>query len=170
MSAIAPILATTICGLPTSSGVKVQTSSDTVGINKTYAPEGAVKATPGVFRWVDRSGGIPIAYPSYTIRVRAPSQGDPNFRVDEKISLPIPNITSPSTGSGIQPLPSVGYEYVANRGYKLPQAGTAAERLVFHSLCSSFSADVIISSDAVPLDSTGSPLRAAIIDLDGPYF
>jgi hypothetical protein len=170
MSAIAPILATTIATTAASYGVSVTTTSTTVGSNKTYAPEGAVKATPGVFRWVDRSGGIPIAFPSYTIRVRAPSQGDPNYRVDEKISLPIPNITSPSTGSGIQPLPSIGYEYVCNRGYKLPQAGTEAERVAFHSLCASFGADACSASDGAPIDLTGSPMRAAIITLDGPYF
>jgi hypothetical protein len=170
MAAIAPILATTIVNTVGDTGVSVITSSATVASDKTYAPEGAVKATPGVFRWVDRSGGIPIAYPSYTIRVRAPSQGDPNYRIDEKISLPIPNITSPSTGSGIQPLPSVGYEYVANRGYKIPQAGSTAERTIFFSLCSSFSADQIFASDSSPVSTTGSPLRAALINLDGPYF
>jgi hypothetical protein len=168
MSAIAPILATTIAGVLGS--VRVTTSDATIGYNKTYAPEGAVKATPGVFRWVDRSGGVPIAYPSYSMRIRPPSQGDPNFRIDEKISYPVPNITSPSTGSGIQPLPSVGYEYVCNRGYKIPQAGTAAERATFHSLVSSFSAETIFASDGVPNDLTGAPLRSAMVDLDGPYF
>jgi hypothetical protein len=169
MSAIAPILATTIVGTGLG-GIVTYTTSATVGTDKTYAPEGAVKATPGVFRWVDRSGGIPIAFPSYTIRVRPPSQGDPNYRIDEKISLPIPNITSPSTGSGIQPLPSVGYEYVCNRGYKIPAAGTTAERTVFLSLCASFTSDYISASDAVPSDPTGAPLRAAVVNLDAPYF
>lgn len=165
MSAVANIKATTIAN--PGNGIQIYTNSATVASDKTFAPEGPV--APGVNRWVDRSGVAAVGYPSYTFSVRRPVAGQRNFRIVEKIVLPVMNVTSPSTGSGIQPLPSVGYSLICNREYIIPEAALATDKAIFYSLCASFMSDVINASDSSPLDNVAGPLRAAIETGEQPY-
>lgn len=166
MSAIANIMVASSLTNATADQIRVISNDDAVAADKTYSPAGSNQA--GLFRWVDRSGGIDIGLPSYSLTF-SENPKSPVRRVRERISLPVLNITAPSTTSGIQPLPSVGHEYVCTREWLIPRAGTPAERLMFLALCASFHAIYVHAKDGAPTAPTGSPLHAAILTGEQPW-
>jgi len=165
MSALANIKATSI--LNATGGAIAFTNSATVGYNKTFVPDGPI--APGVQQYSERSGSYPIAFPKYTISVTRPKAGSRVFRIKEKVVVPTLNVTSPTTGSGIQPLPSVGYNCIMTREFVIPEAATAAEKLLFWSYVQSMNAYSIAASDSSPVDDTGAPITAAVLDGEVPY-
>lgn len=161
MSAIASIK--TASALSTT----LSTTSATVGVDKTFDPEGFL--LPGVARWVDRSGGIAIGYPAFTLQVRPPTKGSRVYKVTAKVVLPTLEQTSASTATGIQPAPTKAYDCTCIMEFLLPERSTQAERLALLSHVHSFFAATIQANDAAPSDSTGSPLIAAVSNFDPPY-
>lgn len=158
-----------IASVKTSSliGSLETTTSATVGVDKTWDPEGF--KLPGVARWVDRSGGIAIGYPAFTLSVRAPTKASRIYRVTAKVILPTLEQTSPSTATGIQPQPTKAYDCTCVMEFMLPERSTLAERNALLSHVRSLFATTIQASDAAPSDSTGSPLPAAVASFDPPY-
>jgi hypothetical protein len=161
MSAIADIKTSSMVG---STDI---TTSATVSVDKTFNPEGF--RLPGVARWVDRSGGIAIGYPAFSLSVRPPSKTSRIYRVTAKLSLPTLEVTSPSTSTGIQPQPTLAYTCQAVMEFMLPERSTLAERTALFSHLRSLFATTIQASDAVPSDSTGSPLIGAVLNYDAPF-
>jgi hypothetical protein len=161
MSAIAAIKTSSILGGTES------TTSATVGVDKTFDPEGF--RLPGVARWVDRSGGISIGYPAFTLSVRPPTKTSRIYRVTAKLSLPTLEVTSPSTATGIQPQPTLAYTCQANVEFMLPERSSLAERTALLSHLRSLFATTIQASDAAPSDSTGTPLSGAVLNYDAPF-
>lgn len=145
----------------------LSTTSATVGVDKTFDPEGFI--LPGVARWVDRSGGIAIGYPSVSLSLRPPSKVSRVFKVTVKVALPTLDITSPSTMTGIQPQPSKAYECLCVMEFMLPERSTLTERNNLLSYVHSLFATTIQASDASPTDSTVSPLIPAVANFDPPY-
>jgi hypothetical protein len=143
------------------------TTSATIGVDRTLSPEGF--APNGVIRWVDRSGGIALLYPSLTMLLRPPTKGSRVYRLSTKYSIPTGDITSPSTASGIQPQPSVAYACQHFGEWVLPERSTLAERLALFSNVRSLYATTIQASDAVPSDATGSPFLAAVSNYDAVF-
>jgi hypothetical protein len=143
------------------------TTSATVGVDKTFSPEGFI--LPGVAKWVDRSGGIQIGYPALTLSVRAPTKQSRVTRVQAKLVVPTLEVTSPSTMTGIQPAPTKAYDCTANLEIMLPERSTLAERNALLSYLVSLLATTITASDAAPSDATGSPLVPAIQNMEGVY-
>ncbi len=148
-------------------GTTVRSTSATIGVDKTFDPEG--RDTKGVARWVDRSGGIPINYPYVTMSMRRPNQGSRIYKATVKFGLPTADITSPSTGSGIQPAPSKAYENAVVIEFLLPERGTSAERLSLLNQVHSLFCATINASDDAPTDATSSILNSMITNLDPPY-
>jgi hypothetical protein len=136
-------------------------------VDKTFDPEGI--DTKGVARWVDRSGGYAVGYPSISLSVRKPTQASRMYKVMHKHVLPIMDITSPSTGSGIQPAPSKAYELTFVGEWILPERCTLADRTSFYNQVHSYFCTTINASDDLPTDSTGSGLSAAILNYDPAY-
>lgn len=164
MSALANILATTIVD---TAGVRVLTNSATVDYNKTFAPAGQV--SPGTFRYVDRSGGIPVGYPYMDFSVRGPVNGSRVYKILQRFRYPVLEVTAGSTGSGYQALPKVAYWLQETREVLIPEAALLADRTTFFSLIQSISADGIYANDLDPSHATGSPFRDAVILLDQPF-
>jgi hypothetical protein len=168
MGAIAPVKLSSLIGTVDT------TSSATVGVDKTFDPEGFI--LPGVSRWVDRQIdatynplGVAIGYPAMTLSVRRPTKASRLYRVTAKMSLPTLEVTSPSTASGIQPAPTLAYMCQCVMEFMLPERSTALERARLFSYVRSLFATTINASDAVPTDATGSPLIAAVNNFDAPY-
>lgn len=154
--------------LSTDIGASVAYSlSATVANDKTFEPDGQLAL--GVFRYADRSGGIPVMYPSFTISVKRPVNGNRTFRIAEKVTLPVPNITSPATGSGIQPLPSVAYNLICNIEWVIPEAASEAEAEQLLSLVQSLHSKQVAASDASPIVDTGTPVFDAVVKKVGPF-
>lgn len=143
------------------------TTSATVGVDKTFDPEGF--NLPGVAKWVDRSGGIAIGFPALTLSVRAPTKGSRVYKVTAKLVLPTLEQTSASTATGIQPAPTKAYDCTCVMEFMLPERSTLTERNALLSHVRSLFATTITASDAAPSDSTGSPLAAAVANFDPPY-
>jgi hypothetical protein len=168
MSAIAAIKLSSILS-PTEN-----TTSATVGVDKTFDPEGPL--VPGVYRWVDRAIdatwnplGVALLYPVVTLSVRRPSKASRIYRITAKLYLPTGDVTSPSTATGIQPQPSIAYACQCVMEFMVPERSSAVERARLFSYARSLMATTIQANDAVPTDLTGSPLVAAVNSFEQPY-
>lgn len=161
MAAIAAVKTSSILSATES------TTSATVGVDKTFDPEGFI--LPGVARWVDRSGGIAIGYPALSLSVRTPTKVSRVYKVTAKLVLPTLEQTSPSTATGIQPAPTKAYDCTCVMEFMLPERSTLAERQALFSHVRSLFATTIQASDAAPSDLTGSPLKAAIENFESVY-
>jgi len=145
----------------------VKTTSATVGVDKTFDPEGF--DANGVTRWVDRSGGIALGYPALTLSVRAPNKASRAYKVTVKLVLPTLEVTSPSTSTGIQPQPTKAYDNLFVGEFMMPERSTLAERTALFNYVASLFATTINASDGSPTDASGSPLSASILNFDRPY-
>lgn len=82
----------------------------------------------GIAKWVDRSGGISIGFPVVTLSVQEPSKSSRAYKVTRKIVLPVLEVTSASTSTGIQPAPTKAYELINTSTWVLPERSTLADR------------------------------------------
>lgn len=76
----------------------------------------------------DRSGSIPVGYPSVSISMRKPTKASRAYKADIRIAVPTLEITSPSTGTGIQPAPTKAYDVLFVGELMLPERSTKAQR------------------------------------------
>lgn len=143
------------------------TTSATVGVDATYGPEG--KNSLGVATWVDRSGGIPIGYPKFTMSIRPPSKAARSYKVTFKLVQPTLEQTSASTMTGIQPAPTLAYNCIAIGEFVLPERSTLAERQKLLSQFASLLVRTINANDGTPTDSTGSPVETAVTTFEGVW-
>jgi hypothetical protein len=92
----------------------------------TFAPVGVVGSLATL---ADRSGGIPVGYGKISVNIREPQNG-PNgvFKVSIKVMIPTLDTTSPSTTTGIQPAPTVGYTTACMMDFLLPARSTLQNR------------------------------------------
>lgn len=157
------------------------TSASTVGIdlvqktddaatatNRTYSPVGYVQ-NGMVAKWEDRSGGIQVGYPNFSLSVRPPVNGSRINRVTLALHLPTLEQTSASTASGIQPAPTKAYECSAKLEFMLPERSARWERIALYQSLVSLLMATITASDGAPSDATASPLAAAVFDYEKPY-
>jgi len=145
----------------------LKTGSATVGYDATLSPDGL--AAPGVYKWVDRAGGIQVGFPNLTVSMRKPTRDSRLTRVTIKYSFPTLATTAPTTSTGIQPAPEKAYDHSVVMEFFLPERGTLAERESFFSQVLSLFVATINASDDVPTDATGSPLRTMITTLEPPF-
>lgn len=92
----------------------------------------------GVASFYDRSGGVAIGFPRFTVSLKEPVNpvkaglsSDPtkrNYKAVITIDVPIMESTSAATGSGIAPAPTVAYVHGARLEITLPERGTLANR------------------------------------------
>jgi hypothetical protein len=100
--------------------------------NKTFSPVN-IDST-GVAKWADRSGGIAFGFNTVSMRLRTPvtngrvSSADRVYRLNLKVNTPVLEVTSASTGTGIQPAPTKAYEPFANIELVLPERSTLQQR------------------------------------------
>jgi hypothetical protein len=153
--------------LSTILSTTVLTSSATVGVDKTFGPEGFI--APGVSRWVDRSGGIAVGYPWFTFALRPPTKASTVYRASLKVGVPTLATVTASTASGIIPVAPVAYSHGFIGEWLLPAVGTSAERLLLFNLVRSLMITTITASDAAPSDATGSPVVNGVANFDPPY-
>lgn len=107
----------------------------TITINDGQATPVAHNFTPSsvmadLATWFDRSGGIAVGYPKITLQVRPPMPRATSrvYKVTAKIWAPTLEVTSPSTGTGIQPAPTKAYDCVAELAFTLPERSTKLNR------------------------------------------
>lgn len=140
------------------------TVSATIGVDTTYAPERFLPG--GVARWVDRSGGIALGYPSLSFSIRPPTKDSRVFKISTKLFNPVLETIDPAVGIFG---PKLAYVAQAHLDFLIPERMTANERLYFLRQLRSLFMATITASDASPSDATGSPLVAAITNLEDVY-
>lgn len=96
-------------------------------VNHTFSPVN--KDSAGIARWADRSGGIALGFPTLSFSLKSPgAKGSRNYRAIAKVVLPVLEVTSPSTATGIQPAPTKAYDLSATVEIVMPERSTAAQR------------------------------------------
>jgi len=139
-----------------------KTTDAGVATDRTFGPEGF--SLPGVAKWVDRSGGIPVGFPALTLSVRAPSNSGQVYRVQAKLVSPTLEPASASTS-----LRTKAYELTANLEFMLPNRSTREEREAFLSSLVGLLSTSIAASDGDPVEVTGSPIIPAVLDFEPSY-
>lgn len=120
-------------------------------VNHTFS---AVKVdAAGVAKWADRSGGIAIGFPTISMLLRDPSKTNRNFKLTAKVVVPVLEVTSPSTSTGIQPAPTKAYEMTAVIDMTLPERSTAAQRADLLAYVKNYLAQSIVSSAVGQFDA-----------------
>jgi len=155
--------------LDLTSAQPARSTSATVATDRDFTPFGFIPNQPGVAKWVDKSGGIPVGYPTFTLSVREPTKASRVYKVTAKLDLPTMDVTSPSTGSGIQPAPSKAYSCGCVMEFLLPERSTNAERKILLRDVASLFHNLINATDDVPTVGTNTPLSAAVEDFE-PVF
>jgi len=111
----------------------------------TFAPAGI---TGLVASYADRSGGIPVGFNTLDVSLRPPSSQsrEKMYLATVRIKTPILDVTSPSTASGIQPAPSVGYTPIAELKFWLPERSTLQNRKDLRAFVKNFMADAVVTA------------------------
>lgn len=157
MSAIAAVaLSSLIAG-------NAPSTSATVACDKTYSPE---NTKGGIARWVDRSGGIALGYPSLTFQLRAPTKESRVYKMSAKLFSPVLETIDPAVGIFG---PKLAYSLQAHLDVLLPERSTSAERTAFLSLLRSLLLTSIQASDGAPDDQTYTPVKEAILSFEDVY-
>lgn len=126
---------------------------------RTFSPAGFV--SPGITKWVDRSGNVPIAFPSLTLSVRQPNKTSRICRVLAKLVVPVME-------TGVVP-PTKAYDLTTNIEFLCHERSTREQRASMLAMALSMMATEVAANDGDPTAFTGSPLLAAVKDFDPPY-
>jgi hypothetical protein len=113
-------------------------------VNHTFSPQPDVMSN--VARWVDRSGGIALGYPSATLSMRMPTKASRSYKVVAKLVTPVLEVTSPSTSSGIQPAPTLSYNLIANSEFVLPERSTLQQRKDLFAMFKDYLGDAVLTA------------------------
>jgi len=83
------------------------TVTDSVPTNLTFS---AQRSDGTLATWIEKSSGMWIGNPVLTLGHRIPVFTDQGtYKVTLKLKVPVLEVTSPSTGTGIQPAPTIAY-------------------------------------------------------------
>lgn len=125
----------------------------------TFNPSGPDKN--GVNYLYDRSGGIAIGFPAISIDLREPapatagrsSSSERVYRATAKVVLPVLEVTSASTGTGIQPAPTKAYDVVFKAEFILPERSTLQNRKDVMAFAKNLLATSVLTSLVQDLES-----------------
>lgn len=101
----------------------------------TFSPRGPVEDN-GVQMYEDRVGGIAIGFPTVAFQFKMPSNSNAAlvsssnrvYRITFGVAVPVMEVTSPQTGTGIQPAPTVSYILRSKTEFWIPERATLAQR------------------------------------------
>lgn len=109
-------------------------------VTHTFAPVGV---DGGIAKYEDRVTGIALGFPTITLSIRRPAKGSRNFKIVRKIVLPVLEVTSPSTATGIQPAPTKAFEITNNSEWIIPERATPAQRADLLAYAKNFDASTV---------------------------
>lgn len=120
-------------------------------VNHTFSPVN--KDSAGVAKWTDRVSGIAIGFPVITLSLREPTKGQRNYKVVRKVVVPVLDISSPSTATGIQPAPSKAFELINTSEWTLPERSTKAQRADLVAFCKNFDATAAFTGNVLDFET-----------------
>lgn len=124
----------------------------TTPVAHTFAPAGIEGITAS---YADRSGGIPVGYYSLDVSLRKPSPKslEKMYKATFRVKTPILEATSPSTSTGIQPAPTVGYNPLAEVSFWLPERSSLQNRKDLRAFVKNLLADAVVTALVENLES-----------------
>lgn len=125
----------------------------TTPVAHTFAPAGISSSNTAFY--ADRSGGIPVGYYTLDISLRAPVSNsiEKMYLATFKIKTPILEQTSPSTATGIQPAPTVGYNPICEMKFWLPERSTLQNRKDLRAFAKNLLGDAVVTAVVENLES-----------------
>jgi hypothetical protein len=120
-------------------------------VNHTFSPVNIDQA--GVAKWADRVGGIALGFPVITFSLRNPTKSSRVYKVTAKVVVPVLEVTSPSTATGIQPAPTLAYNLTGNLEMVLPERSTQAQRDDLRAYMKNFLASAVITAAGQSFES-----------------
>nr|QDH90883.1 MAG: hypothetical protein H2Rhizo32546e2411_000002 [Leviviridae sp.] len=125
----------------------------------TFNPSGPDKN--GVNYFYDRSGGIAVGFPIVSIDLKEPkpvsaggvSAASRVYRATVKVVYPILEVTSPTTGTGIQPAPTKSYDMMFRGEFILPERSTLQNRKDIFAFAKNILANANVTSLVQDLES-----------------
>ena len=120
-------------------------------VSHTFSPVNIDQA--GVARWSDRTGGISLGFPTVSFAMRNPSKGNRSYKMTVKVVVPVLEVTSPSTATGIQPAPTLAYNMTANCEMILPERSTQLQRDDLRAYLKNFLANAVVTAAAQSFES-----------------
>lgn len=135
------------------SAIAALTLNDGAGtpVSHTFAPVNI--DAMGVAKWADRVGGIALGYPVVTQLMRQPNKASRNYKLSCKVICPTLEVTSPSTGSGIQPAPTKAYDVFATVEMVLPERSTKQQRKDMLAFLKNYLANAVITAAVEDFES-----------------
>jgi len=158
MSSIGQIKASKV-----SSGAYV-TNDAAVGTNITFDPERFLAG--GIAKWVDRSGGFPLGYRTFTMQLRPPTKDSRVYKLTCKLQSPVLETIDPAVGIFG---PRLAYTLSSFVDHIIPERATSTERSEHANVFRSMYYTLINASDGAPSDVSGSPIMPAITLLEDVY-
>lgn len=124
----------------------------TTPVAHTFAPAGQEGL---VNSYADRLSGIPVGYYTLDISLRKPSPKslEKMYLATFRIRTPILEVTSPSTASGIQPAPTVGYNPICEIKFWLPERSSLQDRKNLRAYAKNLMADAVVTAVVESLES-----------------
>jgi len=141
----------------------LKTDSATVSYDKGFDP---VRNVGGVQVYCERSGGVPLGYPTVTFGMRPPTKNSPVYKCSLKYIQPVLETVDPATGIFG---PKLGYSNQFHGDFLMHERATDAEKLVFLNTIRSMLFDTLTESDGGGTFSTRSPLPRAIRYCEGVW-
>lgn len=120
-------------------------------VNHTFSPVNIDSA--GIAKWADRVGGIALGFPVVSFTLRNPTKTSRVYKVSGKVVVPVLEVTSPSTSTGIQPAPTKAYDLTATIEMILPERSTAAQRADLLAYSKNFLANAVMSAAVASFES-----------------
>lgn len=133
--------------------------NDGIPVARTYKP---VNIDPqGVAHYNDTASGVPLGFGRLSISLKVPasslSPGSNSkstvYRARLKLEIPTMEVTSPATGSGIQPAPTVSHTTLFNGEFVLPSRGSLQERKDILALAKNLLTHALATSVVVDLEN-----------------
>lgn len=122
------------------------TLTDAAGtpVNHTFSPQPDILSN--MARWVDRSGGIALGYPTATLSMRMPTKASRVYKVVSKLVTPVLEVTSPTTTTGIQPGPTLSFNLIASAEFVLPERSTLQQRKDIFAMFKDYLSDAVLTA------------------------
>lgn len=97
-------------------------------------------------KFVDRSTGITLGYPSVTVNTVTPTKTSRLQKVRLKVVMPVMEVVNASTYNGITPAPTKAYDMTFDAMFFLPERSTTQQRKDILAFAKNLLADALATS------------------------
>lgn len=104
--------------------------------------------------WVDRSPAAAVGYWKVSISFKEPNKQRKNYIVVAKSEVPVLEVTSNSTVSGIAPAPTVSYNPICKTEFSIPERSSLASRKDMLAIHRNLLANAVMTSAVQDLEPT----------------